>query len=226
MSKSSTVSGGSSPGTALWEFDHGHGAMPWVGATAPDVTALQQIRGIPSRRGAGHVPTFAYSVTVGAHLRLESGLEHDLVRELDRRPDVMWLVAQPAKIRVVREQDKRVWHVPDLLSVANDGQVTVWDVRPTGRRDDAFWEVAEASKEACRALGWAYELFGGMSTVRRTNLMWLTDIDGRCRGIGRRSRKSLRCLMRLIDSNCVLSFRQMVGQGICFQRSGSPFGAD
>lgn len=173
VSKPSTVSTGSSPGSALWEFDHGHGAMPWASATAPDVTALQQIRGIPSRRGAGHVPTFAFSVTVGAHLRLESGLEHDLVRELDRRPDVMWLVAQPAKIRVVRERDKRVWHVPDLLSVADDSHVTVWDVRPTGRRDDAFWEVAEASKEACRALGWGYELFGGMSTVRRTNLMWL-----------------------------------------------------
>lgn len=53
MSNSSTVSGGSSPGTALWEFDHGHGAMPWAGATAPDVTALQQIRGIPSRRLRG-----------------------------------------------------------------------------------------------------------------------------------------------------------------------------
>lgn len=119
------------------------------------------------------MPTFAYSVTVAAHLRLESGLEHDLVRELDRRRDVTWLVAQPARIRVVREQAKPVWHVPDLLSVTTDRQVTVWDVRPEGRRDEVFWEVANASEAACRAIGWGYELFGGMSTVRRTNLMWL-----------------------------------------------------
>lgn len=173
MSVSPLVPSESASRTAQWEFDHGHGAMSWLGTSAPDTTALRQVRSIPSRRGAGHVPTFAYSLTVGAHLRLESGLEHDLVRELDRRPDVVWLVPQPARIKVTLDQRQRIWHVPDLLSVSDDGRVTVWDVRPADRRDEAFWEIAHSSKEASRSLGWSYELFGGMSVVRRTNLMWL-----------------------------------------------------
>ena len=66
---------------------------------------------------SGHIPVYAFSVTTGGHLRLESGLEHDLVRELDRHLDVNWLVAQPCLLRLAaRRRGRRLEHTPDPLA--------------------------------------------------------------------------------------------------------------
>jgi len=111
---------------------------------------------------------------VGGHLRLESALEQDLVRDLDVQRQVAWLVAQPARLRwVSKPSQQRHSHVPDLLSVKDDGTVTVWDVRPVDRQDEKFEAAAQATKEACDRWGWRYEVFSGISTTRRTNLLWL-----------------------------------------------------
>ena len=107
---------------------------------------------------------------------MESGLEHDLVRVLDRRSDVVWLVEQPMRLRFVRRRNCRaVRHVPDLLSVHDDRRVVVWDARPSGRQDDLFCLKAQLTAEACAAVGWGYEVFAGLSPVERANLLW---VDG------------------------------------------------
>jgi len=105
---------------------------------------------------------------------VESGLEHDLVRFLDRRSDVVWLVEQPVRLRFVRRRNGRpVRHVPDLLAEHDDGRVVVWDARPPGRQDDLFHLKAELTAEACAAVGWGYEVFSGLSPVERVNLLWV-----------------------------------------------------
>lgn len=131
-----------------WSFDFGAGVVPWVGSAPPDVTTLRLVRSIRSRSGAGHVPTWAYSTTVDAHLRLESGLEHDLLRDLDRDPRITWLASQPARVTPRRSGVKRAGLVPDLLSLANDGTVTVWAVRPAGRQNDKFLVEVEETRPA------------------------------------------------------------------------------
>ena len=83
-----------------WLFDVGADLAVWPWLERPAVTRLQRTRTPKVKAKSGHVPVYAYSVTTGTHLHLESGLEHDLVRELDRRADVTWLVAQPCKLRL------------------------------------------------------------------------------------------------------------------------------
>ncbi len=149
-------------------------AHQWDGASALDVRELGRVRRPRSSGRSRHVPALAYSVTTGAHLHLESGLEHDLLRELDRIATVVWLVSQPCRLRLpVRLGRRRVEHVPDLLSLADSGVVTVWDVRRAAAQDDDFTLKASFTRQACVEVGWQYRVFDGMSPVRRHNLMWL-----------------------------------------------------
>ena len=174
MPDSSSGSPGERPSRATWHFNFGDGLVAWAGSKPPDVATLKQARTIGSRHNQSHVPVWAFSTTRNAHLRLESGVEHDLVRELDQRVDVVWLVSQPAKLLYQWLGHRKLQsHVPDLLSLDDKGKVTVWDVRPAGRQDEAFVAAADATREACDVFRWSYEPFDAMGTTRRTNLMWL-----------------------------------------------------
>ena len=157
-----------------WWFDVGEGTQAWNSEHPPDPHSLVRVRAPKSTAKSRHVPVYAYSTTTGGHIRLESGLEHDLLRELDRRPDVTWLVSQPMRLRLpAKRARRRLEHTPDLLSVDSHGIVTVWDVRATRRQDDDFKIKADLTGRACRDLSWRYEVFAGLTRVRRGNLMWL-----------------------------------------------------
>jgi hypothetical protein len=104
-------------------------------------------------------------------LHLESGLEHDLVRKLDRDPDVALLIAQP--FRLEWTTDASVSHVPDLLTHHTDGSVTVWDARSSEQQDDDFRTKSAVTRRACDRVGWRYQVFTGVSTAERMNLLWL-----------------------------------------------------
>lgn len=157
-----------------WEFNLGAGVAAWIGEAAPDPWTLHSLRDARSRSGHGHVPRWGFSVTVERHLRLESGLEHDLLRELDLRPDVTWVVEQPARLRFMDPPRRRPRsHIPDLLSIAADGAVTVWDVRPADEQDEKFQVAAAVTEKECQAFGWRYEVFSGLAPIRRSNLLWL-----------------------------------------------------
>jgi hypothetical protein len=58
---------------------------PWPWPERPGRHPLQRTRTPKVKARSGHIPVYAFSVTTRTHLHLESGLEHDLVRELDRR---------------------------------------------------------------------------------------------------------------------------------------------
>ncbi|UAL29912.1 TnsA-like heteromeric transposase endonuclease subunit [Nocardioides rotundus] len=136
---------------------------------------LQSYRRPASGSGSRHVPVRAFSYTIGAYLALESGLEHDLLRRLDRDPSVTWLVSQPFALGWdVAARRTRKSHVPDLISLASDGAVTVWDVKsPEGAASSKFAEVREVSRQACEERGWGYEVFTGLGPTHRHNLLWL-----------------------------------------------------
>ncbi|MEI6621225.1 MAG: TnsA-like heteromeric transposase endonuclease subunit [Actinomycetes bacterium] len=118
-----------------------------------------------------HIAALAFSQTTDSFHLLESGLEHDLFRMLDRDPEVEWIVAQPLELAVTGDENFR--HIPDLLVLNRAGQVTVWDARPEARRDARFNRATAATAKACSKVGWNYATFAGISTVQRLNELWL-----------------------------------------------------
>ncbi len=87
----------------------------WQKDGPPDLGLIFPVRRPRSSARQKHIPVTAYSVTMGDHLELESGLEHDLLRRLDRLPHIQALVPQPCVL--VGEGAARVRNVPDLLTV-------------------------------------------------------------------------------------------------------------
>lgn len=140
----------------------------------PDATDLLPTRRPSSGDFSRHIPRRAHAATTGTTIELESGLEHDLLRWLDQRADVTWLVAQPVRFHFPATGLRRaVAHTPDLLSQHADGSVALWDARPTERRTDDFLFKAAMTAEACRRVGWSHEVFSGLPTATRLNLLWL-----------------------------------------------------
>lgn len=153
----------------------GHRAeWDWPSLGAPDPTELFPVRHPASGDFSRHIPRTGYSVTIGEILKLESGLEHDLVKWLDLRRDVTWLVAQPVLLHFpLQERRRAVIHTPDLLSQHSDGSVTLWDARSAEHHDEMFRYKAALTDEACHRVGWGYRVFDGLPPATRINLLWL-----------------------------------------------------
>lgn len=140
----------------------------------PDPRSMGPVRRPRSTSASRHIPVEAYSTTTGGPVRLESGLEHDLLRWLDRSAEVVWLVAQPVRLTFrLTGAPRPVAHTPDLLSLAADGTTTVWDVRELKRQNDKFTVMARLTRDACHRVGWQYRVFGGLDEIARLNGMWL-----------------------------------------------------
>lgn len=118
-----------------------------------------------------HAPVRMMSQTTGSWLLLESGLEYELARQLDRDPDVTWLVAQPFQLRFKGGPQ----HTPDLLAEHVDGRVVVWDARPIEKRDEKFERVADLTARVCESVGWEYAVFDSPETTEQLNLLWLRN---------------------------------------------------
>lgn len=143
----------------------------WQRNGRPPLDELQPLR-IPTASALNrHVAVTAYSMTNNAALQLESGLEHDLLRRVDRDPRILHIVAQPLRLSWKGGPPNR--HVPDLLTVSADGSVVVWDVRSSDQQDDDFNVKSSIALAACAAVGWQYQVFGGLEPVERINLLWL-----------------------------------------------------
>ncbi|CAM3539494.1 hypothetical protein GCM10007368_30550 [Isoptericola cucumis] len=118
-----------------------------------------------------HAPVQAHCQTTGTRLILESGLEYELARELDRDPGVVWIVAQPALMTFV----DGARHVPDVACEHDDGRIVVWDARPSERRDEKFLHKARLTEQACTEVGWEYSLYDTAHDARRLNMLWLAS---------------------------------------------------
>lgn len=158
-----------------WWVRSGADAQVWDWASAaPEPRLLKPMRQPRSGAKSRNVPVRALSVTTGDYIELESGLEHDLLRMLDRDESVRWLVGQPLTLEwpVPGAGDRT--HTPDLLSVDSRGHVTVWDVkRPEEAISDDFAADRAATEDACAQVGWSYGVFTGLAPAHRHNLMWL-----------------------------------------------------
>lgn len=162
-----------------WMFkrsDDGPTEWFWDDWGAPALDELQPVRIPRSSKKNRHLPVTAFSMTMEAHLELESGLEHDLLRVVDRDPTVRLIVAQPLRLERVKKKSgsrSRMTHTPDLLTARADGEVTLWDARAEEKVDDDFRLKAELTRRCCRDVGWRYQHFSGLTNVQRLNLLWL-----------------------------------------------------
>lgn len=144
--------------SALWDWSGGE----------PPVRELEPVRRLSKGRSqARSIPGRAFSLTTCNWVGYESGLEHDLIRWLDRAPGVVWLLSQPVRL------EGAVTHVPDLLEVQANGHVRLWDVRPRARMDARFEASSTLAREACAAVGWGYQVFSGHDEVTELNLHWI-----------------------------------------------------
>jgi hypothetical protein len=165
----------------------------WATVGALDPRALLPVRQPSSGDFSRHIPVSAYSVKTRSHHELESALEHELLRVLEQRDDVTWLVAQPVQLHVPGRRGAT--HVPDLLSQHRDGSVTIWDARPRERVDELFEVKAQFTRVACEAVGWHYEVFHGMSSrILRLNYRWLHE-DRRLRPWHEPKKRELQSLL-------------------------------
>lgn len=167
------------PQSARWLFklsDEEPLEWCWDEWGAPPLEEVRPCRNPRSSENNRHIPVTAYSTTMKSHICLESGLEHDLLRRIDRDLAVRLIVAQPLRLSwpgAKAGSRSRRYHTPDLLSVRGDGEVTVWDVRSEDRIDDDFRATVELTRRACHDIGWRYELFTGLGNAERLNLIWL-----------------------------------------------------
>lgn len=143
----------------------------WQVQGAPPLDQLAPARTPRSSASNRHIPVSAYSFTNSDVVQLESGLEHDLVRKLDRDPHVVRMISQPFLLSWATNE--LVGHFPDLLTQHMDGAVTVWDVRSLEQQDDDFRAKSAVTRRACERVGWRYTVFTGVSTTERMNLLWL-----------------------------------------------------
>ncbi|WP_145993067.1 TnsA-like heteromeric transposase endonuclease subunit [Micrococcus luteus] len=157
-----------------WEFSHaGETILCNAPEHLPDPITLSPVRRFRSSPKSRHVPVDAFSSTLGAPVRVESGLEHGLLLHLDRDPAVTWLLAQPTCLHFIGPDCKRRRHVPDLLSLHRDGKVCLWDARPSRRQDERFLVAARATEACARLVGWEYRVHAGHGLAYGANLRWL-----------------------------------------------------
>lgn len=137
----------------------------------PPVRLMHPVRNPTTSAKQRHIAVFAYSTTTRSSHLVESGLEHDLVRVVDRDPATAWILTQPFKLAVGGPTGFE--HTPDLLTQDRCGRVTVWDARPRERKDQTFERAVAATGAACQEVGWEYRVFAGLGTAERLNLLWL-----------------------------------------------------
>lgn len=160
---------------AGWTFRLADGPVHWDWSLgSPEPRALRPIRTPRSTEKSRHIPVQAYSTVTASSLKLESGLEYDLVLALDRESTSAWLVPQPARLAIEFDgKRRRTVHTPDLLALNISGTVTIWNVRATERQDEKFLVQSAATKAACADVGWRYAVFTGHTRAKTYNLRWL-----------------------------------------------------
>ncbi|MBN3511534.1 TnsA-like heteromeric transposase endonuclease subunit [Mycolicibacterium septicum] len=143
----------------------------WQVQGAPPLHQLASVRTPRSSASNRHIPVTAYTFTNSAVVHLESGLEHDLVRMLDRDSTVLRIISQPFQLSWRAEEP--VTHFPDLLTQHIDGSVMVWDARPLEKQDDDFQAKSIVTRRACETVGWRYTVFAGTTVTERMNMLWI-----------------------------------------------------
>ena len=140
---------------------------------------LVEIRGMRPVRRFGFFkeqkrnPGWYFATTTKTHVPHESRLERANLELFDFDEEVVWIVAQPFRLRWRDGRAKRS-HVPDFLLKLKDGTVRIANVALPERavRSDVAERLSAMSRAAAQ-VGWEHEVFGAPSVerLRRVRLL-------------------------------------------------------
>lgn len=114
------------------------------------------------------LPSRPFLASLLGHVDVGSGLEAQLLAELDRAGDVELVLPQPLSLGLGAQT-----YTPDFLVVAA-GRVTVWEAHLADQIGEAkAAKYAAAATELAKS-GWAFAVHAGFSRARAKNLEYLT----------------------------------------------------
>jgi hypothetical protein len=132
------------------------------------------VRGFQSYKGQRHFNGRWWTATTGSLVGYESWLERDRLLLLDFDPDVVGIASQPFWLFWTTAEGKARSHAPDYFARLADGSAQVLDVRPADRIKPRDQVAFDATRDACEALGWRYEIAGTPPPVSLlANVRWL-----------------------------------------------------
>ncbi len=129
-----------------------------------------------SYKGQPNLSGWYWFATTDEHVLYKSRLALQALRMLDFNPVVEAIAAQPFGMmwRDPTSKKKPKVHVPDYFVKRSVGRDLVVDVKASRYADKPkFKSVAAASRRACDAIGWDYEVVTGYDPVFLTNMQWL-----------------------------------------------------
>jgi putative transposase len=96
-----------------------------------------------------------------------------VLRLLDFDRDVVGIAVQPFVLHF-RDDEGRTEHTPDVFARLADGTGKVIDIRPrVFAGSDDFLRKCAATRAACRAAGWDFEVVDGIDPIFEANVDWL-----------------------------------------------------
>ncbi|HEP0304262.1 TPA: TnsA endonuclease N-terminal domain-containing protein [Providencia rettgeri] len=140
-----------------------HTDWPTVIAPPPSVAQLYSQRVVNDSDIAGHF----YSQKLGRTVQYESGLELNIMTQLERSDQVSFYQEQPVAIPY-SFKDKLRKYYPDLLVATVDGRCLLIEVKPTDSMTLSINRAkANAGRAWAHARGWGWLVVSGRHTLRQ-----------------------------------------------------------
>lgn len=156
----------------VWKVGESAVVQPVQDLAIPsDACLVEPVRRIGTHEGAHSRIAMLPVIREGRAfmLTLDSGLELAWAQALDMHPDVSTLYGQPFML-IWDHEEGSIVHVPDLAAVV-DGQLAVFEVKPTFRLQDPWIEARTGLAQRSLARGGAeYHLLGDVTRQRSMNL--------------------------------------------------------
>lgn len=142
----------------------------WEQARADLMVEGLPVRVPPTYRGQRNYPGLFWASTNRRAVVYESLLELDRLWLADFDATVGRIATQPFQI-VGRDGSTPRKHVPDILLVHRDLEVTLVDVKPPGHLEKPEVEAQLAwTRDLCRLKAWNYEVFTGSNGPKLRNI--------------------------------------------------------
>ncbi|MGQ0841331.1 TnsA-like heteromeric transposase endonuclease subunit [Actinokineospora sp.] len=178
MPRLDLVSGGASAATVegfevAFVDDAEEQRVPLTEAAMVLFESCSPVRGFPSWKGQRHHAGSWWTATTGTLVGYESWLERDRLVLLDFDPQVVGIASQPFWLFWSTPEGRRRSHAPDYFARRSDGSALVLDCRPAHRIKPRDQAAFEATRAACEALGWDYQVVDGPPETLLGNVRWL-----------------------------------------------------
>jgi hypothetical protein len=112
---------------------------------------------------------YYYFSQVGRHVWHESLLEASILSWLDLHEDIIAIASQPMKMTF----PDATFHYPDFIAMHSDNRQVVYDIKPTSRMTDKVFTQFANTHEACKQVGWGYEVRSELPKQVEINLAWV-----------------------------------------------------